>query len=126
MGYTYNKYTPAIHSMIQNLVPDLGYIIVLLPEGPMCKVYKLHTHVSQLAKVDTCINMAAATMLIKWRHNLFRPRHIPTNPVGRIKTVNVIIMSTWRHHDVSHLISGRLKKCEIRQEKEYFICVRMG
>ena len=30
------------HTMIQNLVPNECYVIVLLPEGPICKVYKLH------------------------------------------------------------------------------------
>ena len=31
--------SPATHSMIQNLVPNQCYVVVLLPEGPICKVF---------------------------------------------------------------------------------------
>ena len=34
--------SPAIHFMIQNLVPNESYVVVLLLKGPICKVYKLH------------------------------------------------------------------------------------
>ena len=53
IGYTYKNThsSPASHSiiqnshsMIQNLVPNECYVIVSLPEGPICKEYKFHTN----------------------------------------------------------------------------------
>ena len=42
-AYLQNTHSsPASHSIIQKLVPNYCYVVVLLPEWPICKVYKLH------------------------------------------------------------------------------------